>query len=117
MSITPVKKPNSIPAAIAAIRTLERLGFTYTEGAEQWRPPLGEPPEYINKPLRDGWRWEGDGSDHLQSMGNNMVIEITAAQLRALLGWKDTPNKTTATAERAVIVRRCWPFADIGGEQ
>lgn len=27
-----------------AERTLTRAGWTYTEGAEEWRPPLGKPP-------------------------------------------------------------------------
>lgn len=149
-----LKKPNSIPSAIAAIRTLEHLGHTYTEGAELWKPPLGKSPVFCtnangpfdgdteetraafreyddqrcagrrttwqvwrdacaymagrtvtygglpNSPPRAVWRWGGDGQDHLESMGNLMVIEITAAQLRAALGWKDNLPASDTTPAR-----------------
>jgi hypothetical protein len=103
MSTTPVNKPNTIPAAVAAIRTLEAKGYTYTEGAEQWRPPLGKRPSFMNAPPRDVWRWGGNGDDHLESMGNNMAIEITAAQLRVLLGWKDNIEPVESAPEPRAI--------------
>lgn len=31
---------NSIDSAIAAIKTLEDIGYSYREGTERWRPPL-----------------------------------------------------------------------------
>lgn len=30
------------PSAVAAIRTLKSLGYTYCPGAEMWKPPLSE---------------------------------------------------------------------------
>jgi hypothetical protein len=86
MSNTP-KKPNSIPAAIAAIRTLENAGYTYTEGAELWRPPLGKPPAYLQasrtefmsrmgQMAMEGnfWTYQGDGEDHLESLTCPVII-------------------------------------------
>jgi hypothetical protein len=80
-----LKKPNTIPAAIAAIRTLEVLGYTYTEGAEAWKPPVGKRPAHIDKGLMsrmgqqalDGnfWVYQGDGSDHLESLVCPVVID------------------------------------------
>jgi hypothetical protein len=34
---------------------------------------------------RDTWFWQGDGSDHIKSMSNSMVVVIRASQLRRLL--------------------------------
>lgn len=34
---------------LAAVRTLERLGYTHN-GGEQWRPPFGKPPAWFNAP-------------------------------------------------------------------
>lgn len=34
---------------------------------------------------KDVWYWQGDGYDHLESMGNNMVVVIHANDLRAML--------------------------------
>lgn len=36
----------------AAFNTLKRLGYTY-HGGEEWKPPLGQPPDYIT--------WDGEG--------------------------------------------------------
>lgn len=37
-----------IPAVyVAAFKTLEALGYTYMDGAELWKPPLGKPNETI----------------------------------------------------------------------
>ncbi|CAB3783030.1 hypothetical protein LMG28688_01564 [Paraburkholderia caffeinitolerans] len=33
-------------ASTAAVRTLKARGYTYTDGAEQWRPPRGRPPAW-----------------------------------------------------------------------
>lgn len=78
-----LKKPNTIPAAIAAIRTLENKGYTYTEGAELWRPPLGprktDPGlmSTIGAEAMNGnfWVYQGDGSDHLESLVCPVVID------------------------------------------
>ncbi len=35
-------------ARIAAMRTLERLGYTY-HGGEEWKPPLGEPKDTLSR--------------------------------------------------------------------
>ncbi|QGZ56702.1 hypothetical protein [Paraburkholderia acidiphila] len=40
----------TVRASNAAVRTLTARGYTYTDGAEQWRPPLGKPPVWT---LRD----------------------------------------------------------------
>lgn len=32
----------------AAMRTVQQLGYTYTEGARQWKPPLGKKPEWLD---------------------------------------------------------------------
>jgi hypothetical protein len=42
----PAPKPMMTDEAIAAIRTLTFLGYTY-HGAEQWKPPLGKKPEPV----------------------------------------------------------------------
>lgn len=34
----------SAACAVAAIKTLQHLGYTYNEGAELWKPPLGKQP-------------------------------------------------------------------------
>ena len=34
--------------AIAAVSTLESLGYTYNEGAELWTPPLGKKPDWLD---------------------------------------------------------------------
>jgi len=31
----------------AAVRTLEAKGYTYVDGAEQWKPPRGKPPVWL----------------------------------------------------------------------
>lgn len=33
-----------------AERALKRAGFTYLEGAAEWKPPLGKPPRFIPVP-------------------------------------------------------------------
>ncbi|WP_109479142.1 hypothetical protein [Paraburkholderia sp. C35] len=33
-----------------ALLTLEGLGYTYTDGAERWRPPIGPRPEWLDEP-------------------------------------------------------------------
>jgi hypothetical protein len=38
---------------------------------------------------KDAWYWQGDGYDHLESMGNRMVVVIHAEDLRALLAYKE----------------------------
>jgi hypothetical protein len=88
MSTTPMNKPNTIPAAIAAIRTLEHLGYTYTEGAELWRPPLeGKMKSLEQFPIGmmsqmgmramsgDFWIYHGDGNDHLKSLTCPVIID------------------------------------------
>ncbi len=91
-----LKKPNSIPAAIAAIRTLEHKGYTYTEGAELWRPPLGEMPKNLGQfppglQSRLGievdrgnyWVYQGDGHDDLKTLTCPVVIH--PSRLRGIL--------------------------------
>lgn len=34
--------------ALAAVSTLEALGYTYNEGAELWTPPLGKKPDWLD---------------------------------------------------------------------
>ncbi len=89
-----LKKTNSIPAAIAAIRTLEAHGYTYTEGAELWRPPLGRAKQPItDKGLMSQlgqmavegnfWVYQGDGEDHVESLTVPVVID--PRRLRVIL--------------------------------
>lgn len=40
----------------------------------------------------DFWIWLGNGEDHLESMGNGMMIAIRAGQLRELLNEKLSTN-------------------------
>ncbi|MEB2504596.1 hypothetical protein SB394_11805 [Burkholderia sp. BCCIQ04A] len=37
----------ALRARNAAVRTLEAKGYTYVDGAEQWKPPLGKPPAWV----------------------------------------------------------------------
>lgn len=39
---------------------------------------------------RDVWYFQGDGGDHVESMGRNMVVVIHAGDLRALIAPKAT---------------------------
>ena len=41
--------------AAAAIRTLQRLGYTYTGGVE-WRAPIGRRPAFLDRDDHDGER-------------------------------------------------------------
>lgn len=42
-------------AAAAAIRTVQRLGYTYTGGVE-WRPSIGRRPAFLDREDRGGER-------------------------------------------------------------
>ncbi|WP_241331145.1 hypothetical protein [Burkholderia cenocepacia] len=37
----------ALRARNAAVRTLEAKGYTYVDGAEQWKPPRGTPPAWV----------------------------------------------------------------------
>ncbi|WP_230944262.1 hypothetical protein [Burkholderia cepacia] len=37
----------ALRARNAAVRTLEAKGYTYVDGAEQWKPPLGKAPAWV----------------------------------------------------------------------
>ncbi|WP_131753554.1 hypothetical protein [Burkholderia vietnamiensis] len=37
----------ALRARNAAVRTLEAKGYTYEDGAEQWKPPRGKPPVWL----------------------------------------------------------------------
>lgn len=57
----------------------------------------------------DVWYWQGDGDDHPESMGNDMVVVIRADQLRALTtppappkGWRMVPVEPTEAMEQAM---------------
>ena len=39
-------KGNDMGTASAAITTLQNMGYTYQEGAELWKPPLGKRPDF-----------------------------------------------------------------------
>lgn len=41
---------------------------------------------------RDVWFWQGDGEDHLESMGRAMVVVIRADQLRSLVAAPSSPE-------------------------
>lgn len=38
---------------------------------------------------RDVWVFQGDGHDHIESMGEQMTVAIRAGQLRTLLGKRE----------------------------
>lgn len=40
----------------------------------------------------DCWHWAGDGSDYLESMGNEMVVRITGGDLRAAIAKAESPS-------------------------
>lgn len=42
--------------SVSAVRTLEMKGYTYN-GAQQWRPPIGKPPVWVNVQIKlpDAW--------------------------------------------------------------
>lgn len=42
-----LRRMDDFRANRAAYRTLVSLGYTYTEGAEHWQPPLGKPPVWV----------------------------------------------------------------------
>lgn len=42
------------------------------------------------------WYWQGDGYDHLESMGRDMVVVIHAGDLRALAATPPTPAEPSA---------------------
>lgn len=47
-------------ATEAAFRTLKALGYTYTDGAEMWKPPLGTVPlRFVRHPEDDLKEWFG----------------------------------------------------------
>lgn len=64
------------------------------------------------------WRWQGDGTDSLETMGNRMGVLIFASDLRALLEAAQpadvAPRKRQSPGERIEELRRKWP--DILGE-
>jgi hypothetical protein len=105
VSTTPVKQPNTIPAAIAAIRTLEDAGYTYTEGAQLWKPPLGRPnlkppPALMSRMGQEAvngnfWVYQGDGEDHIESLTCPVVID--PARLKRIL---ETANIYHAALQR-----------------
>jgi len=109
VSTTPEKKPNSIPAAIAAIRTLEAKGYTYLEGAELWRPPLGTPPDLPQQKNRtefmslmgqramegNFWTYQGDGEDYLESLTCPVIIHP-----QRLLGIVEAASRANMALQR-----------------
>ncbi len=67
-------------------------GYT-TERAEQCSrcKKLADAFQSVAAGANEFWRWQGDGSDHLESMGAEMYVSITGGQLRELLrqvGWR-----------------------------
>ena len=51
---------DALKRLMAAVGTLEDAGYTYVDGAERWRPPLGQRPPLERKPFCD------ELEDHLQ---------------------------------------------------
>lgn len=53
----------TLVAMTAAAKTLRRMGYTYTEGADLWRPPLGQAPAF------DEQTWSGAQGEHSPGAG------------------------------------------------
>jgi hypothetical protein len=114
-----LKKPNSIPAAIAAIRTLEVLGYTYSEVDQAWNTPLRKHPAHIDRGLMsrmgqqalDGnfWVYQGDGEDHLESLTCPVVIDA-----RRLKGAIDNCNAYGIALQKIGSALDLMPGCDIG---
>jgi len=66
---------------IAAIRTLLRLGYTYTPGAQEWKPPLGDPPwtEARQAAFRNLRKWAFAKSE--QGQAANLAGQYTRMKL------------------------------------
>lgn len=81
---------------------------------------------------KDVWKWQGDGSDNLDSMSNQMVVHITASELRGLLAGRTVPEayhtawtpflamahkvKTMANVQQRDATHVAWALRDSSGE-
>jgi hypothetical protein len=54
---------------MAACHTLEALNYSYTEGTDAWRPPLGKKPDFDRMPFQD------ELSEYLVKWGQRLVTD------------------------------------------
>ena len=57
---------------VAAIRTLERKGYTY-KGGELWKPPLSKPPSFV---MLDYWQARAQKLGHILIDTQNRIEEL-----------------------------------------
>ena len=63
---------------VAAIRTLERKGYTY-QGGELWKPPLGKQPSFV---MLDYWQARAEKAEHLLLDAQNRIAELMQHEKR-----------------------------------
>lgn len=57
------------------------------------------------------WRWQNDGRDHIESMGNNMGVLIRACDLRELIAAQAQPEDDSIAMDRlADYIADTWPM-------
>jgi hypothetical protein len=67
---------DALKRLLAAIGTLENLGYTYLEGGDRWSPPLGKKPDFERKPFCD------ELADHLSKYECLVIGNTTVDMLR-----------------------------------
>jgi hypothetical protein len=106
-AITAIKQALSAPVqeATAAINTLKFLGYTY-HGGEQWKPPLGECPAWLNEPapVQEPVAWQVHPFDY--GIGHEGVYARTdrpeQVEMWKRKGWTVQPLYTTSQTQPAV---------------
>jgi hypothetical protein len=64
-----------------AERALRRIGYTYLDGVQEWKPPLGNPPEWLrgDQPNDGNLLLREDGYPHVVAMVD--FAKVSAARL------------------------------------
>ncbi|WP_321799768.1 hypothetical protein [Burkholderia sp. BCC1988] len=109
----------------AAVRTLETKGYTYTEGAELWRPPLGKAPAWLKHDTQavhdviaerrrqieqEGWTPEHDDEhDNCEMALAAIVYAESAVGYHATCPdtWPWSPTWFKSTTPRRDLVKAC----------
>jgi hypothetical protein len=85
-AITAIKQARSAPVleTRSAINTLKFLGYTY-HGGEQWKPPLGKCPDWLNEPAAQR-QWVGLSDLNIDELENEYMKSAQTAHefLRAI---------------------------------
>lgn len=98
---------------LSTLQYLERARYGWQDEAQSLQRRLRSAESDIDllrkHASNDVWHWQGDGYDRVESMANEMVVVIHAADLRELVAGrgeqanrivKDTPNDASQTGER-----------------